>query len=223
MTASGAVIALLALAAIERGNLSGALLWLLLGLAIDGIDGTFARAAQTKVKAARIDGDTLDLVVDYLTYVFVPTIFIWRGGFVPEAWALPLAAAIQLSSLYLFARTDMKSADNYFRGFPALWNVVAFYLFAAQASPEVGAGVVVFFVALTFAPVHFVHPFRVRDYGRLLPLLAILWAGATVALLWTGWDDTARAILLWTSAATGAILIALGLLRTLRGPRKASH
>lgn len=221
LTASGAIIALLALAAIERGDMRGALLWLLFGLALDGIDGTLARAAHTKTKAARIDGDTLDLVVDYLTFVFVPTIFIWRGGFVPEAWALPLAAAIQLSSLYLFARTDMKTQDNYFRGFPALWNVVAFYFFAAQPTPEIGAAIVIFFVLLTFAPVHFVHPFRVRDYGAFLPALAIAWAAATVALLWPGWDETARAALLWASVATGIGLVALGLLRTVRGPRRA--
>jgi phosphatidylcholine synthase len=221
ITASGAVIALLALAAIERGDLRLALLWLLLGLAIDGVDGTLARAARTKERAARIDGDTLDLVVDYLTYVFVPTLFIWRGGFVPEAWALPLAAAIQLSSLYLFARTDMKTEDNYFRGFPALWNVVAFYLFAAQAGPEVGAGVVCLFVLMTFAPVHFVHPFRVRDYGVFLPLLAIAWALATVALLWTGWSEAVRGALLCGSAGAAILMLALGLLRTVRGPRPA--
>ena len=221
MTASGAVIALLALAAIERGDLRLALLWLLLGLAIDGVDGTLARAARTKERTARIDGDTLDLVVDYLTYVFVPTLFIWRGGFVPEAWAIPLAAAIQISSLYVFARTDMKTEDNYFRGFPALWNVVAFYLFAAQVGPEAGAAVVCLFVLMTFAPVHFVHPFRVRDYGAWLPLLTIAWALATVAMLWTGWSEAARGALIWGSAATAVLLLGLGLVRTARGPRPA--
>jgi phosphatidylcholine synthase len=77
---------------------------------------------------------------------------------VPQGWIVPLAAAIQLSSLYLFTRRDMKTDDNYFRGFPSLWNVVAFYLFIGQPGPEVGAAVVVFFTLFTFAPVHFVHP-----------------------------------------------------------------
>ena len=217
LTACGAVLALLALAAIINGQLVLALLWLLVALAIDGVDGSLARWARVKEQAPRIDGDTLDLVVDYLTYVFIPTVFIWRAGLVPPSLALWLAAAIQFSSLYLFSRTDMKSGDGYFRGFPALWNLVAFYLFTIQASPLAGALVVTALVALTFAPVHFVHPFRVRDYGYWLPLLTVAWAASTLALLWPGWRGPARAAWLALSVGTAVALLALGLLRTLRG------
>jgi phosphatidylcholine synthase len=223
-TASGAVLALLALTAIEQQQWRLALLWLFVAIVVDGIDGSFARWARTKEQAARIDGDTLDLVVDYLTYVFVPTIFIWRAGLVPPELALWLAAAIQFSALYLFARTDMKTSDNYFRGFPALWNLVAFYLYVLQAGPAAGAVVVAAMVALTFAPVHFVHPFRVRDYGRWLPLLATVWAAATCALLWTGWGEGARQALQAVSIGTALVLLGLGLLRTVRGERpQKSH
>jgi len=220
-TASGAVLALLALTAIEQQQWRLALLWLFVAIVVDGIDGSFARWARTKEQAARIDGDTLDLVVDYLTYVFVPTIFIWRAGLVPEELALWLAAAIQFSALYLFARTDMKTGDNYFRGFPALWNLVAFYLFVLQAGETAGALVVAAMVALTFAPVHFVHPFRVRDYGRWLPILATAWAAATCALLWTGWAEGTRHTLQAVSIATALALLGLGLLRTVRGEKGA--
>src|SRR5687768_4396473 len=190
-----------------------------LALVIDGVDGSLARWARVKEQAPRIDGDTLDLVVDFLTYVFIPTIFIWRAGLVPPSLALGLAAAILLSSLYLFSRTDMKTHDGYFRGFPSLWNLVAFYLYTIEASPIVGALVVAALVVLTFAPVHFVHPFRVRDYGLFLPLLAAAWAASTVALLWPGWSGPARGAWLIVSAGTAAGLLALGLARTLRGKR----
>ena len=126
---------LLALTAIDRGEWRLALLWLLAALAVDGVDGTLARLARVKEHAPRIDGEAFDLIVDYLNYVFVPAIFICRAGLVPAALALPLAAAILLSSVYVFVRRDMKTKDNYFRGFPALWNVVALYLFAAQPGP----------------------------------------------------------------------------------------
>jgi phosphatidylcholine synthase len=218
-TFSGAVIAFLAVMAIEAGDYRLCLLWLLIGLAVDGVDGTLARWAHVKTKAARIDGDTADLVIDYLTYVFVPTILLWKAGLVPAEWIVPLAALIQLSSLYLFTRRDMKTKDNYFRGFPSLWNVVAFYLYIGQPGPLVGAAVVVFFTLFTFAPVHFVHPFRVTDYGRWPPLLALIWSVVTVALLWPGWGEDAARGLLWTSLAGAAILLAMGLLRTLRGAR----
>jgi phosphatidylcholine synthase len=113
----------------------------------------------------------------------------------------------------------MNSGDKDFRGFPALWNLVAFYLFVTRPSPGWAAIAIALLAALTFAPVHFVHPFRVRDYGRWLPLLACLWAAATAALLWPGWSEEVRAGVLGVSLASGALLLALGLLRTLRGPR----
>ena len=134
-TASGAILALLALLAVEDGEWGLALMWLLVALVVDGVDGSLARWARVSERAARVDGDTLDLVIDYLTYVFVPTLFMWRAGLIPEALAPWLAAGILLSSLYLFARTDMKTEDGYFRGFPALWNLVAFYLFVLQPGP----------------------------------------------------------------------------------------
>ena len=218
-TASGAVLALLALAAIDREDWRIALLWLGAALVIDGVDGSLARAVRIKARVPRIEGETLDLVIDYLTYVFVPTLFIWRAGLVPEPLALPLAAAIQLSSLYVFARTDMKTPDGYFRGFPALWNVVALYLFVTAPDPRIGAVVVSALAVSAFAPIHFVHPFRVRDYGRLTPFAAIVWAAATVTLLWPDWNSPVRSAWLALSLASGALLIGLGLLRTIRGPR----
>ena len=213
---------LAALAIIER-DWPLVLMWLLAALAVDGVDGSLARWAKVKERAPRIDGATLDLIIDYLNYVFIPALLIVRAELVPSSLAPSLAAAILISSLYNFTRTDLKTADNYFRGFPALWNVVAFYLFAAGVSPEAAAIAVVLLAALTFAPVHFVHPFRVRDYGRWLPLLACGWAAATVALLWPGWTGDARTALLAFSLAAGAALIGLGLLRTLRGPRSPAE
>jgi phosphatidylcholine synthase len=218
LTASSAVLALLALAAIEQQRWQLALLWLVGALAIDGIDGTLARLARVKLHARRLDGDTLDLIVDYLTYVFVPTIFLWRAGLVPEPIAPWLAALIQVSSLYLFARRDLKTEDNYFRGFPALWNVIAFYLFVGGPGPGIGAVVVVVFSLLTFAPLLFVHPFRVADFQPWLGLTAVLWAASTAALLWPDWNRSFALTLLAASLATAALLLGAGLFRTIRGP-----
>ncbi len=217
-TATGVVIAYLALAAVMAGEFREALMWLILGLVIDGVDGSLARWARVKERAPRIDGDTLDLIIDYLTYVFVPAVLIVRAGLVPEGLAPWLAGLILVSALYDFTRRDLKTPDNYFRGFPGLWNLVAFYLLIGRADPQVGAAVVVALAGLTFAPVHFVHPFRVTDYGRWLPALATLWAAVTAALLWPDWSEVTHAGLLWTSLTLGAVLFALGLLRTVRGP-----
>ena len=221
LTAAGVVLALLALLAIERQQWREALLWLFAALVIDGVDGTLARAAKVRERVPRIDGEALDLVIDYLTYVFVPVLFIWRGGYLPDAAELPLTAAVLISSLYVFARRDMKTDDGYFRGFPAVWNVVAFYFFVTAPDPLVAAAVVALLVVMTWAPVHVVHPFRVRDYGTALPVITLLWAAATAALFVRGWSDGVGAALLALSLICAGILVGLGLLRTMRGPRQA--
>ena len=219
-TAAGAVLAFLALLAIQDQTWRLALLWLMFALAIDAVDGSLARAARVKTTVPGIDGETLDLIVDYLNYVFVPAVLIWRADLVPGALALPLAALILVSALYDFTRTDLKTDDHYFRGFPALWNVIAFYLFVGQPGQLAGGIVVLTFAALTFAPVHFVHPFRVREYGIWLPLLALLWAVTTGVLVWPGWSPAAHFAWHGASLAAGALLLALGFARTLRGRRR---
>ena len=219
LTASGAVFAFLALLAIEQRDWRLALMWLAAALAVDAFDGTLARWAHVKTRVPRIDGDTLDLIIDYLNYVFVPTVLIWRAGLVPERLAPWLAAAILISALYNFTRRDMKTEDNYFRGFPALWNVVAFYLFVTAPGPQAGALVVAALAALTFTSIPFVHPFRVRDYGRWLPALSLAWAAATLALIWPGWSPAAWTALFWTSTILALLLLALGAVRGLRGAR----
>lgn len=218
-TSLGVIVAFVALLAIERGEPREALLWLVLAMVIDGVDGTLARAARVRERLPRVDGEALDLVIDYLTYVFLPVLFIWRGGYLPEGLAMLLCAAILSSSLYVFARRDMKTDDGYFRGFPGLWNVIAFYFFVLAPSSPVAAIVVFALVVMTFAPVHVVHPFRVRDYGAALPALAILWALATPALLVPTLGEGARSGLAVVSLGSALLLIALGLVRTARGPR----
>jgi phosphatidylcholine synthase len=219
LTASGAALAMLALAATARDDEQLAFVLLFAALAVDGIDGTLARRWRVKDVEPRIDGDSLDLVVDYLTYVFVPAFLLWRGNYLPAALAPWLTALILLSSLYTFARTDMKTPDGYFRGFPALWVVVAFYLFVLRPDAAVAAAVVVVLAAATFAPIHVVHPFRAREYGAWLPAIAIGWAASTAALLIPNLDGRTHGLLLAASLATAAVLVLLGLWRSLRGAR----
>ena len=218
-TATGAVLALLALLAVDRHDWTAAMLWLFAALVVDGVDGTLARAAHVKTVAPRIDGDALDLVIDYLGYVFVPALFMLEARLLPPPLALPLCAAILISSLYVFARRDMKTGDGYFRGFPALWNIVALYFFAASIDPAVAAAVVGALVILTFAPIHFLHPLRVRDYGPWPVILGAAWGASTLALLLPDVAQPVRQILFALSMASAIVIVALGLLRTRRGPR----
>ena len=217
-TASGAVLAFLAFMAVERGQWRLSLLWLGAALVVDGIDGSLARKAEVKRWAPVIDGSTLDLVVDYLTYVFVPAILVWRAGLLPDAWAAVGVAAMLLSSLYTFARTDMKTEDNFFRGFPAVWNVVVFYLFVLHPAPLVSAIMIGVFAVLTFAPIHFIHPVRVKRFQPWLGIVTAVWSVSSLALLlWPNWSAPWDRAWLFLSAGGAVVLLAIGLLRTLRG------
>jgi phosphatidylcholine synthase len=218
-TACGAVLAFLALDAAFRDDPAAALLWLFAALVVDGVDGTLARLARVKERLPNVDGDALDLVIDYLTYVVVPAALIARGDFLPAPLATPLAALILVSSLYVFARRDMKTDDGYFRGFPALWNVVAFYFVATQPPPPVAAFAVIALVIATFAPVHVPHPFRAARHRSLLALAAVVWTLTGTLLLLPGWSEPVRLALLALSLAAFAAIVGLGLARTVRGPR----
>jgi phosphatidylcholine synthase len=218
-TASGVIFALRALHSVDQGDEPAALLWLGAALIVDGMDGTFARAARVREQLPNIDGNALDLVVDYLTYVFIPAFLIWRGGYLSGELGFALTAAILVSSLYVFARQDMKTQDGYFRGFPALWNVVALYFVVGTPPPWLAAMIVTVLIVMTFAPVHVVHPFRVRDYGAALPAVAIAWGVFTAPLVFQELGLFEKSVLLIVSVATAAVLLAMGLLRTVRGPR----
>ena len=73
---------------------------------------------------------------------------------------------IVVTGALYFADRDMKTADNYFRGFPALWNAAAFYLFLLKPSPWLAAASIVVLAVLTFVPFKFLHPFRVDTLAR---------------------------------------------------------
>lgn len=175
-TASGAVLALLALlAAIDR-NWSF-MFWLLgAALIIDGIDGAIARRLKVAERVPRWSGDVLDLVVDFLTYVFIPAFAVVASGLLPLALAIVCAIAIIISGALYFADRQMKTPDYYFSGFPAVWNVPLFYLFLLQPPAWITA-LVIFLLAIgTFLPVPFVHPFRVKRGRTISIALLVIWS-----------------------------------------------
>lgn len=175
-TASGAVLALFALiAAVER---AWPQMFLLLGAAlfIDGIDGLIARRLDVAARLPRWSGDVLDLVVDYLTYVFIPAFVVVWSDLIHPLLAVPCAAAIIISGALYFADREMKTKDNFFRGFPAVWNVPVFYLILLKPPSVIAAGAIVLLAAATFVPIPFVHPLRVKRLRVLTISLLVIWA-----------------------------------------------
>ena len=159
-TASGGAVAVLALyAAIER-NFAISFAWLGLAFFIDGIDGTLARAAKVQITAASIDGTVLDLVIDFLTYVLVPVVALWRSDLMPTQASFWIGLIVTIASALYFADTRMKTDDLWFRGFPATWNIVVLYLFVLRPPWVISALILLGAAALMFTP------------GRLHPSVA---------------------------------------------------
>lgn len=211
LTASGAVLGLLALIAAVQGNWTSMFCWLGIALAVDGIDGPLARRLNVVEQLPRWSGDSLDLVVDFVTYVFVPAYAIVASGLLPSLTAIPLGALIVTSAALYCADRKMKTDDNYFRGFPVLWNVAAFYLFLLKPAPWIAAAVVALLVVLTFASIRFPHPVRVARWRYLNIALLSLWALLGIAALAQELNPTP-----WITGglcAAGIYFVALGLLR----------
>lgn len=176
LTASGTALCLLALIAAINGQWSLMFVWLGLALIIDGIDGSFARLLHVSELLPRWSGDTLDLVVDFLNYVFVPAYAIVSGGLLPQSVSIPAGITILLTSALYFADRRMKTKDNYFQGFPALWNFVAFYLFLLRPAPWLSVMIIAVLSVLTFVPYPFIHPLRVLRFRALNIIMLIAWA-----------------------------------------------
>lgn len=194
-TAAGAAAGFLALAAAFKGQFPAMFFWLGAALLIDGVDGTFARLVKIEETAPEYDGKVLDLVVDYLNYVIVPVVGIWRSGLVGDDLALGLGLLIVVASSLYFADRRMKMADHFFRGFPALWNVVALYLFVFQMPVWANAALIVFLCALMFVRVPFVHPMRVRALRALSIAVTCVWFASAMLAVGQGLvaDELAKA------------------------------
>jgi phosphatidylcholine synthase len=182
-TALGAGLALVALLEAVRAHWAGMFFWLGLALLIDGIDGPIARRLDVKRVQPNWSGEVLDLVVDFVTYVFVPAFAITASGLLPPLLGPLLGIGIVVSGAMYFADQRMKSDDNHFRGFPALWNAAAFYLFLLQPQPLLGSLLVAALIVLTFVPFHVIHPVRVRRLRWLNLALMALWAVLAVLTL----------------------------------------
>jgi len=182
-TASGAALGLLALLAAAASNWPLMFAWLGIALFVDGIDGALARHFDVANRLPRWSGDTLDLVVDFTTYVFVPAYAVAAGGLLPPLAAIPLAIVIVVTGALYFADRSMKTADNYFSGFPAVWNAPVFYLFLLRPDPWIAAAAILVLAVLTFVPIPFLHPFRVRRFRVFNALLIVAWAVLAVVAL----------------------------------------
>jgi phosphatidylcholine synthase len=217
-TLTGVIWATLALLALFDDE--PRLMWLYLGIAlvVDGVDGTLARKAEVRTYAPNFDGVILDSIIDYLTWTLIPALFLFREGLLGDgAAALILLLLINVSSMFCYANTKMKTGDYYFLGFPAAWNVVALGLWLLGAGALFNAVVVVVLSLLTWAPIAFVHPLRVARFRAVTLIATAVWIIASAALVVLYPIAEPWTVVVWL--ASGAWVILTGIIRTVAATR----
>ncbi|WP_282182444.1 CDP-alcohol phosphatidyltransferase family protein [Aliiroseovarius marinus] len=186
LTATGAVFAMLAMLAAVDEKWGLMFLWLVVAFIVDGIDGPLARRYQVKVNAPQYDGVLMDLIIDYLTYVFIPAYALFKSGLMPGWTGWFAIIVITFTSVVYFADTRMKTKDNSFSGFPGCWNMVILVLFATEPNFWVMTALVAAIAFAMFLPLKFIHPVRTERWRPISLPMALAWTGFAA---WAAWVD----------------------------------
>jgi phosphatidylcholine synthase len=213
LTATGAVFAMLAMLAAVEEKWSLMFLWLVVAFAVDGIDGPLARKYDVKTNAPEFDGMLLDLIIDYLTYVFVPAYALFKSGLLPGWTGWFAIIVITFASAMYFADNRMKTKDNSFSGFPGCWNMLVLVLFAVQPNFYVIVGLVALLAVAMFTPLKFIHPVRTVRWRSVSLPVALAW---TIFAGWAAWVDFHPGSWAhWGLVATSLYLLGVGIMQQL--------
>lgn len=215
LTATGAVFAMFSLLAAVEANWSWMFLWLLAALIVDGVDGPLARRWDVTLHAARFDGVLLDLIIDYLTYVFIPVYALYASGLVPGWAGWGILIVVPFASALYFCDTRMKTEDSSFEGFPGTWNMVALVVFILEPNPWVTLIVSTLLAAAMFLPLRFVHPVRTARWRPTTLVVTMLWMALAV---YAAWGEFGLGTALgWVFAVCSAYLLLAGLVQQATG------
>lgn len=208
LTASGSFLAFLALVAAAEHRFVPMFWWLGAALLVDGIDGPIARKVDVQAVLPNWSGVMLDNVIDYVTYVLLPAFALYESGMIGVPMSFIAAGLIVMSSAIYYADTGMKTAENFFSGFPVAWNMVVFTLFVVKPTQEVAFAVILISVLLTFLPIDFVHPVRVVRLRALNLAVFAVWAIFGVVALFL--DFRSPPWLVWGVVGSGLYLYFIG-------------
>ncbi|ETX30998.1 CDP-alcohol phosphatidyltransferase family protein [Roseivivax isoporae] len=219
LTATGAVFAMLALLAAAQGEWDVMFLWLVVAFAVDGVDGPLARKYDVKVNAPRFDGVLLDLIIDYLTYVFIPAFALFQSDLLPGWTGWFTIFVITFASAMYFADSRMKTEDNSFHGFPGCWNMVVLVLFAIRPDFWIILALVVALAVAMFLPLKFIHPVRTHRWRGLSLPIAFAWVFFAGWAAWVDFHPESWAH--WGLVCTSVYLLFVGLVQQIVPPRRA--
>lgn len=221
LTASGAFLAFLSLVAAAEHDFVKCFFWLGMALLVDGVDGPLARKLEVKRWWPYWSGDMIDAIVDYTTYVVIPAFALYQSGLMGKYLSFIAAAIIVISSAIYYADTRMKTEDYGFKGFPVCWNMIVFTLFIVSPAEILSFLFVVLTAVLTFVPVIFIHPIRVKIMRiPSLIVLAIWTFGGISALLYNAAEPGSLGSPIWVDIVigiSGLYLFSIGFILQLMG------
>jgi phosphatidylcholine synthase len=203
LTASGVIVGFVGLTSVIEGHARAAILWLVGALLLDGIDGPIARKLDVRNRIPTLNGNSLDLIIDYFTCTIIPVAFLCEFDVLPSKTVGPLGFAILFVSALWMSRTDQETDDGWFNGFPAEWNMIVPTLFLLHPNPWVTLTICTIFCGLTLSRIQFPHPVSVREHRAVSLTFMVAWLASMVWLAIAQRDVTAvRTVLivapLWT-------------------------
>lgn len=216
-TALGAVCGMFGLIAVADDKAKQAILWLAIAMVLDGVDGPVARKWSVKENVPRIDGYTLDLIVDFVTCIVIPVVFMHQFGMLPEGWSLVIGAFVLFMSALWMSRTDQMTPDHFFNGFPCEWNMIVPTLYLLDARPWV-VGIVCVLLSLTqLTNWKFVHPMQVVRFRPLTVTVTIVWLATVIGATYAMDGDTPlhNDVVNYLLVACPLYIVGLGVWRTL--------
>ncbi|MCF3973737.1 CDP-alcohol phosphatidyltransferase family protein [Paracoccus salsus] len=208
LTASGAVLAMLAMLAAVQSDWALMFLWLVVAFVVDGIDGPLARRYHVKTNWPIYDGVLMDLIIDYLTYVFIPAFALFQSSLLSGWTGWFAIIVIVYGSVIYFADTRMKTTDNSFAGFPGCWNMVVLVLFATRPHWVVILLIVVALTVAMFTNIKFIHPVRTERWRAISLPVAVLWVVFAGRAAWVDFHPSSWAI--WGLVLTSLWLLLAG-------------
>lgn len=188
-TALGILATFASVMAVINGQYIAAFIYNGIAIVIDSVDGLLARKAEVKKYANLIDGALMDNIIDFVTYTFMPALFLAMTPLLPEAWKLIAISALLLSSIFQFSNVKAKTEDHFFLGFPSYWNLAVFYLLIWQLPQGINALIVLMLSALSFVPIKFVYPSRLdflsanKNVRLGFMIATVIWGFVSVLML----------------------------------------
>jgi phosphatidylcholine synthase len=213
LTATGAVFAMLAMLAAVDAKWDMMFLWLVIAFFVDGIDGPLARKYHVKENAPEYDGVLLDLIIDYLTYVFIPAYALFKSGLFNGWTGWVAIIIITFTSALYFADTRMKTKDNSFAGFPGCWNMFAVVIFATHPNFYIILALVIILAASMFFPLKFIHPVRTERWRNVSLPIALVWTVLAGICAWTNFE--AGPVVTSALGLTSIYLLGVGMVQQL--------